>query len=164
LSASIPFFVRTQSAIQTPFDNSTNGFTATEVQSAIEEAQNNAFLNDRFALWCSYGGNAANRYLELFAGINMLEAPFLTSFECKLIGVVIRATATTNGTVAWYDLTSSTTVPKYSLGFNNSTYNVANGTFFAPLYIFPPGAQIAVRIESTSVLKPHVYFFLSGSN
>lgn len=32
-------FTRTQLAQQTPFDNSTNGFLATEVQTAIEEAK-----------------------------------------------------------------------------------------------------------------------------
>lgn len=34
-----PLASRTQTADQTPFDNSTNGFTATNVQAAIEEAK-----------------------------------------------------------------------------------------------------------------------------
>lgn len=37
-----PFFTRTQDSEQTPFDNSTNGFTAEDVQAAIEEARDTA--------------------------------------------------------------------------------------------------------------------------
>jgi len=36
------YFTRTQQANQTPFDNTSNGFLATDTQSAIEEAANSA--------------------------------------------------------------------------------------------------------------------------
>jgi hypothetical protein len=41
-------FGRTQFAQDTPFDNSTNGFTADNVQAAIEEIDQNTTYNDKF--------------------------------------------------------------------------------------------------------------------
>ena len=44
MAIQIPPIVRTQEAIDTPFDNTTNGFVSDNVQSAIEEARVNAIL------------------------------------------------------------------------------------------------------------------------
>lgn len=53
-----------QSAIATPFDNSTNGFTSQEVQSAIEEAKQNAEGFPRAGIPFSYNGSVgANVFL-----------------------------------------------------------------------------------------------------
>ena len=56
----IPPSSRTQDAIDTPFDNSTNGFTADEVQSAIEEAKETAEGKPRFTLTLVNNGTISN--------------------------------------------------------------------------------------------------------
>lgn len=48
---------KNQSASQTPFDNSTNGFTATETQAAIEEVKNNAAISASPGFTWSRSGN-----------------------------------------------------------------------------------------------------------
>ena len=52
-------FTRTQLAQQTPFDNASNGFTATNVQAAIEEAKNSATVQ-RFSIQLLHNGNMTN--------------------------------------------------------------------------------------------------------
>jgi hypothetical protein len=51
---------QTQVARSTPFDNSTNGFLSIEVQSAIEEAKQNAEGFPRAGLPLSYNGTVGN--------------------------------------------------------------------------------------------------------
>lgn len=54
--SAIVLFDRVQRASTVPFDNSTNGFTATEVQSAIEEAKTTATGLPRFNVRGAYNG------------------------------------------------------------------------------------------------------------
>jgi len=46
MGADVLLFGRTQSAAQTPFDKTTNGFTATDVQGAIEESSSGLILRN----------------------------------------------------------------------------------------------------------------------
>lgn len=71
LCSAVLQFQRTQRAIDTPFDNSTNGFTATEVQSAILEARDTAQNKSRYAISVGFDGNASTgRYLEFNSNVN----------------------------------------------------------------------------------------------
>ena len=74
-------FGRTQNAEQTPFDNSTNGFSATDVQAAIEEAQNSLILNNvtcdstvyvNSAVRLDSSGTAFNALADVYANSNVV--------------------------------------------------------------------------------------------
>jgi len=45
------------------FNNTSNGYTATEVQSAIEESFNSAILKPRFSIVTTFNGTTGNEYL-----------------------------------------------------------------------------------------------------
>jgi len=84
--SAVVLFGRTQEAIDTPFEAGRNPgfgglpqlFTSTDVQNAIEESLARAVSNDRYPIQADWGGNAnPGRYLEIFPGINSLEAPLV---------------------------------------------------------------------------------------
>jgi len=164
----IPPFVfgRTQNAFGTPFASEpdrSNGFTSKDVQLAIEEALALAVANDRFVVFCAYNGNANNRTLEAFNGIDMVAAPIRTFTATKLLSVVIGATAASTGAIAFYDRNVSTTVPFYTLNYGGAAFAQASAPVLTPLASIPTNALIECRTITASVNKPHVFFFLSSS-
>jgi len=81
-------FIRTQQARQTPFDNSTNGFIATNVQDAIEEIINSpvgklsnspVFINN---------GATKDKWLALDGSFSSSEKiPCVMLYDCYLSGI-----------------------------------------------------------------------------
>lgn len=141
-----------------------SGLQSENVQDAIEEAKNDALSNDRYILLCSYSGKAnTGRYLEFFPGINSSEAPIDLPVSSKLLTVVAAASALVTATLSFYNLAVSSTVPVYSVVFNNEKLKVISATPETPLYIFPANSQIAVKVSAGSFNKPRMYFFLSSS-
>lgn len=94
------FVSTTQVASNEPFDNSTNGFTATNTQAAIEEAKNTAEGKTRINLICGYGGQAKGQYLEFFKGLGSDSNPFIipTTMTLKEISVSLKYGSTATGT------------------------------------------------------------------
>ena len=163
-------FGKTQDAWSTPFEpNRIVGGVSTDlesltVQEAIEEAKADALNNDRFLLLCSYNGNAnAGRYMEFFSGIDSSLAPIYLSAPAKCIVLVISATANSNGVIGIYNLAVSSTTPVYTLSYGNTSRAIAVGSAVAPLFNLPSNSQIALRVVSGSVNRPHIYFSLSAS-
>lgn len=72
-------FLTTQPAAATPFDNSSNGFIADEVQTAIEEAKQNAEGFPRAGIRSTYNGTVGNNNwlgpTELLPNTPLLVAP-----------------------------------------------------------------------------------------
>ena len=97
-------FGRTQSAVQTPFDNSTNGFTSTEVQSAIEEAKNTApGFSNRYVTIAGYGGQGKDHYMEFFKGLDSNNNPFLIAEASMIVAFTfINNIAIPSGTMELY--------------------------------------------------------------
>lgn len=149
-----------------PFDNSTNGFIATECQSAIEEARVSAFNNDLYPLLCSYNGNAnPGRYLEFFPGIDSLLAPIDLQTNTKLLSVVAATTAATaTCTIGFFNTTVSTTTPVYTITFTAQKTVELNGTALSPLATFVTGTTLAVRVVTGSINRPYIYFFLNNAS
>lgn len=56
-------FERIQTAEEVPFDNSTNGFTSTDTQAAIEELSNNVAVSASPGFTWGKSGNVSNTYL-----------------------------------------------------------------------------------------------------
>lgn len=72
-------YTKNQHAIETPFDNTSNGFTATDVQAAIEEALTTARTKDRYFVMSGFDGTASTgRWLE-----------FLTNVASNISGFVV---------------------------------------------------------------------------
>lgn len=171
MAIKIPPSSRTQEAIDTPFEPNRNpgfggvpsGIESEDVQNAIEEAKRDAIENDRYVVFGSYGGNAnVGRYLEFFPGTDSFEAPVFLPVSSKLLGVVTATTAVdATCTIGFFDLTVSDVVPVYTITFTAQKRVVNTGTPAVPLYVFPVGAQVAVRVTSGSINKPHMYFFVS---
>lgn len=66
-----------------PFDNSTNGFTSTEVQSAIEEAKNTAISKVRFTITLINNSSLTNN--QRFGISELLpNAPVILPINCTL--------------------------------------------------------------------------------
>jgi hypothetical protein len=78
-------FRTSQVARSTPFDNNTNLFTSTEVQSAIEEARDTALGRARYALICAFDGSAGSgRWLEWSKSVPSNTSPFACPRVCAL--------------------------------------------------------------------------------
>lgn len=137
---------------------------STNVQDAIEEAKNDALTNDRYVILGSYGANGnVGRYLEFFPGIDSFEASILLPVSTRLISVVAAASTTTNGSLSFFDLNVSSTVPVYTIDFSGTDTSINIGTPVSPLAVFAANARVAVRVTGFPVLKPRIYFFLSSN-
>lgn len=120
---------KSQIALSVPFDNSTNGFTSTDVQAAIEEAKQNAEGFPRAGIRSNYNGTvSANQWLgpsELFPNTPLLVAPVTLK-----INEITWSNQTTN--VAFriqFRLTSKTGTIFYTLTVTspNSGYGYTTG-------------------------------------
>jgi len=92
-------FGRTQSAKQTPFDNSTNGFTAEDVQAAIEEVGEGLVIRNvpcdvsvfvRAGVRVSVGGTAFNASAAALSTANVIGVvqgkPTTTTCDIRVLG------------------------------------------------------------------------------
>ncbi len=163
-------FGRTQDAWGTPFEpNRLVGGVSTEIESltvqeAIEEAKRDALNNDRFLLLCSYNGNAnAGRYMEFFSGIDSSIAPIYLKAPAKCLTMVLSSTANSTGTVGVFNLAVSTTVPIYTISLTGTKRTIQAGDAITPLFVLPSDSEIALRVTSGSINRPHIYFSLSAS-
>lgn len=68
-----------------PFDNSTNGFTSTDTQAAVEEAKTSSIAKSRFVITTTFNGTIGNNqwlgYSELMPGNNV---PIRIAIACIL--------------------------------------------------------------------------------
>lgn len=97
-------------AISVPFDNSTNGFTASESQSAIEEAKTSGANASRGTTTCGLDTNAsATRYLEFVTNNPSNNNPLIIPENSQLIAISISASANSTGTVTVFKNTVSVT-------------------------------------------------------
>lgn len=160
-------------AVSVPFEPNRNpgyGGVASDIESdnvqdAIEEAKKDALDNDRYILLSYYNGNAkTGRYLEFFPGIDSLRASIFLPVSTRLLTVVGRTSGNnSNATIGFFDLNTSSTVPVFVFDYNGLKQNSYIGTPTSPLATFSQNAQLAIRVISGSVQKPHVYFFLNAA-
>lgn len=164
-------FGRTQTSFQTPFESEperSNGFSSKNAQEAIEEALSLAIANDRFLILSQYNGNAnTGRLLEFFVGIDSEDAPLV--FGDNVANVISIVSATTgnssNATLGFYDINTDPTftTPLYTLDMNGQKTKEDMGTPLLPLFSVPANALLAVRVDSSSIQKPHLQIVFSSS-
>ena len=93
----------TNVAVSTPFNNSINGFVATDVQTAIEEAKSSAEGKVRYNATCGFDGNASSgRYLEFITNISSSLTPFVIAEKSYLKSISIGTNGNSTTTVTIY--------------------------------------------------------------
>lgn len=137
-----------------PFDNSTNGFTSEETQSAIEEAFQAGANASRGPTVCGFDGNGGTgRWLEFFANNPSNNSPFIVAEPSELIAVsIVSAVASSTGTVTIYSNGSSITTISLSSQKKNAISELT-----IPLSSLD---EISVQITSGSISRPTVFLFI----
>jgi hypothetical protein len=144
-----------------PFDNTgTNpAFVSENVRDAIIEAVQIAATQSRSLLLAQYNGNAnTGRYLEFFGGISSLDAPIRTDLSINVFSIVSTTTATgSTALIGFFDLNVSSVTPLYTLDMNSLKTVFVSGT---PLFTIAANSQLAIRVTSGSIAKPHIQLIL----
>lgn len=141
-----------QVAKSVPFDNATNSFTSTEVQSALEELHTLILAtqaNNRIYAKFSHDGNSSSgRWLAHGPNIPSNETSYVVAETCKLRTVTMAAAAS-----------ATTTATIYKNGVSAQTISLAAQTVnrVASLNIsFAVNDLVSVKITSGSTSKPIV--------
>lgn len=145
-------------ARSTPFDNSTNGFIALDVQAAIEEVSD-AVNSSVSAFIASYGANAnTGRYLEIFPNISSDVAPIIIPIALMDIkAITLGAIAASTGTVGIFK-TSNLVTPVQTISLTNQTRIYQTGLNID----FFQDEEIAIRVTAGSISKPFMRIWISG--
>lgn len=136
-----------------PFNNLTNGFTSTEVQSAIEEAKLTAANASRGPTICGFdGGGSSGRWLEFFANNPSSNNPFIIAENNQLIAVSISSSSNSTGTVTIY----KNGVSVQTISLTASRKNAINGL----LINFSPLDEISAQVTSGNISRPTLFMFI----
>ena len=133
-----------------PFDNSTNGFGAENVQTAIEEIGSSS----RGPTTCSFDGTASSgRWLEFSANNPSNTVPFILAENCELIAVsIVTSASSATGNVRIY---------KNGVSAQNITLTAQKKNAISGLSIsFAALDEISVQVTSGSISRPAVYLFI----
>lgn len=141
-------FGRTQRAVDTPFDNTTNGFLSTNVQDAMTEVQ--AII--RYAIQASYGGNAnAGTYLEIFPGEDSNAAPLYIPDAASIVAVAIQANSNSTGAIRIYNKTTATTL--YDAAFSGTSKIAYTNLSVTGIH---DNDEISFLVVNAAVTKPKI--------
>lgn len=140
----------TQVAKSTPFDNSTNGFLATETQSAIEEVNSKVTGKPRAVISFNYGGTAnSGRWLERITNTGSDVVPFYCSEPMHIKALsLITSDAANTGTVTLYKNGVSLT----TISLTAEKYYTISGLSYA----FAVGNYLSAQVTSGSISRPQL--------
>jgi hypothetical protein len=148
--------LRTQVAKSTPFDNATNSFTSTEVQSAIEEAKATAQGKARFAIQCGFDGTASTgRWLEFSANSPSDGTPFTAPRALYLRETSLTAANNATTTITIYKNIKTTPVSITTISLSGSSSASVTGLSIS----LPQNETVGVKVTSGSSSKPMVFLF-----
>jgi hypothetical protein len=108
----------TDVAVDLTFNNLTNGWTATNVQEAIEEARNQAYGKGPYCVSCGFDGNASSgRYLEYQSNVDSNVVGFIVPKVSILtdMSLGVQANSTVTFSVYKWDGTTETLLTTISL-------------------------------------------------
>lgn len=152
-----------------PFESEpdrSNGFISKNAQEAIEEALALAKDNDRFLVLSQYNGNAnVGRVLEFYDGIDSEDAPLVFgTATANVVAIVCSTTSpSSSAQIGFYNLNvdPGMTTPLYTLdmGGNKRVINIGS-----PLFIIPFGGLLAIKVDSSSINKPHLQIVFSSND
>ena len=141
-----------------PFDNSSNGFTAQDVQAAIEE------LNISYSPSFSWGrsGNVITNTWLLNDGVSSnISGRFVFVNSPKLVFIYVTNKNVTTYTIGVYQHDGNNT--NLTL-LDSLTVNSARGGFKVSNVAVTPGKQLAIRLTSGSATDVVAGVILKGSN
>lgn len=145
--------ISTPVAKAVPFDNSTNGFTANETQTAIEEGTQNAANASRGPTICGFDGSASTgRWLEFFSNNPSNNNPFVLAEPAQLIALSVSASANSTGTVTVYK--NGVSVQTISLTANRKNRVKDLAINFTDL------DEISAQVTSGSITRPTLFLFI----
>lgn len=150
----IILFDRTQFAAIVPFDNSTNGFVATDVQAAIEELKAQLGAGSRYAVSAGFdGGASVGRYLEFSANVASNQSGFVPARAgvIKEVSCVCQSSATITFTLAKIGGSDLTTC---AISASRKGKNTGLSVSIASL------DEISVRVTSGSCSRPIVWIYI----
>ena len=135
------------------FDNSTNGYTSTNVQEAIEEGDQSAANASRGPTVCGFDGTASTgRWLEFYANNPSNSNPFVVAEPSELIAISISAASNSTGTVTIF----KNGVSIQTISLSASRINRINGLAHSLTDL----NEISVQITSGSISRPTVFLFI----
>ena len=148
-----PKVYTTPVAKSVPFDNSTNGFTATDTQSAIEEAKSSAIGTARYVIQCGFDGSASHgRYLEFIGNVACDQTPYVVAANIQLRELSISVAA--NATVTVSIIKNGSTVESISLSGSKKAIKTGLSVSFSAL------DEMQFKVTSGSCSKPLVLAFI----
>lgn len=136
-----------------PFDNSTNGFTSTDTQAAVEEAKNAAANASRGPTVCGFDGTAsATRYLEFFSNNPSNNNPFIVAEPAQLVAMSVSASTVSTGTITVYKNGVSVATISLAAARKNSASGLAIN--------FTALDEISVAVTAGSITRPSFFMFI----
>ena len=157
-------------AFSTPFESEperNNGFASKNVQEAIEEALSSAISNDRYLVLCQYNGNGnAGRLLEFYNGIDSDDAPLHFNGQTVVTSIISSTTSGgSNANIGFYDKFNDPTLstPLYTLDMNGQKTLEITVPASTPLFTIPSNGELLVKVDSSSIQKPHLQIIFSST-
>lgn len=136
-----------------PFDNTTNGYTSTEVQGAIEEGVSSAIATARYSVFCAYESNAnTGRWLEFTRGNASDNSPY----------IIVGPTTLEELTLVTANATDTTTVTVFRNGVLLTTISLSaeKSKVTFPNLLLNDLDLLSLQITAGSITKPQVQLFL----
>lgn len=144
--------VTTQVARSEPFDNSTNGFSSTNSQDAIEEARQDAVDTIRIPHILAYNGTAGSgKWLERFASISSNDGPIVLPETRVMVLATLTAQGNATGTVTIYKDPRGTPISIGTISLSNSKSTHEDFSVELPI-----GTEVAAKVTSGSFSSPVV--------
>jgi len=148
-----PVVGRIQEAIDTPFDNTSNGFASDNVQEAIEEGLSSSVKVSRGPTIAAFDGTGTTgRWLEFYANNPSNNNPFIIAEPAELIAVSISASSSCTGSVGIYK--NNTLIHTITLTSAKKERNKNLSVLFTDL------DEISVKVTSGSIPRPTVFMFI----
>lgn len=148
------YILATPVSRQIPFDNTSNGFTSTNAQSAIEEAKTTAANASRGPTICGFDGTAGTgRWLEFYSNNPSDANPFIIAEPAQLIALsLVTSSASTTGTVTVF----KNGVALQTISLAAQKKNAISGLSHNLAVL----DEISVRVTAGSISRPNVYLFI----
>lgn len=147
-------------ASSVPFDSSTDGFTATDVQSAVEEAK--ATARGQATRYCvsftQTGGTTAGSYVRFCGGTTSNLTPYVVPETGKIVAMSVSVSAANAGIVVFSIMRSGASISSITLPAG-ATVGFTNGLTI----VVAPGDGLSIMCASGSSNSLAVNFLIATS-
>jgi len=148
------YILATPVSKQIPFDNSINGFTASNAQTAIEEAKTVAANASRGPTIAAFDGSASTgRWLEFYNNNPSDNNPFIVAEPAQLVAVsIVTSAGSATGTVTIYKNGVSLQTISLAAQKKNAVSGLAHNLVSLD--------ELSLQVTSGSITRPQVYLFI----